>query len=209
MRGHCVYHAFVGHLVFSKEFYPGVDFQQTEGQALFPTGALAPTPAELAYVSDRKREELQEATKRAIGHGPKRSGPGPNGSRFEHWATLLCDSKALNDCASVVVAFLLGELPPDFTRANLGARLLALRKKNGKLRPVACGSVLRRLAARASCEVHKESIATACGPHQYAVNRKAGCELVHKCITALAEANPRAAVLAFDASNAFNTLPRP
>jgi hypothetical protein len=31
---------------------------------------------------------------------------------------------------------------------------------------------------------------------------------VHKCITALTEACPTAAVLAFDASNAFNTLPR-
>ena len=69
------------------------------------------------------------------------------------------------------------EVPDEFLRANLGARLLALRKKNGKLRPVACGSVLRRLAARAACDVYKDAVKTACGPHQYAVSQKAGCDM--------------------------------
>ena len=104
--------------------------------------------------------------RKAIEQSPRRSGPGPNGSRFEHWKTLLADSAALEANCRVAVAFLLGVLPGDFTTANLGARLVALRKKNGKLRPVACGSVLRRLAAKAACEVFKEELKDACGPYQ-------------------------------------------
>ena len=96
----------------------------------------------------------------------------------------------------------------DFLRANLGARVLALRKPNGKLRPVACGSVLRRLAARVVCAVFWEEIQQACGKHQFAVGRKAGCELVHKAVSALSCASPQDVVLKFDCSNAFNTMPR-
>ena len=108
----------------------------------------------------------------------------------------------------MVVRFLLGEVPRDFLRANLGSRLIALRKPNGKVRPIACGSVLRRLAARAACAAFRDQVKAACGPHQYAVGRQAGCEHVHKSITALSAADPRCVFLAFDASNAFNTLPR-
>eukprot|EP00969_Alexandrium_andersonii_P136125 6022675-Alexandrium_andersonii.AAC.1 len=178
-----------------------------ELRSLFPAGTLA-AAAEAQQLDDSTVEQLVQAVQKAIVQAPRRSGPGPNGSRFEHWKTLLADSTALDANARVVVAFLLGRLPADFTQANLGARLLALRKKNGRLRPVACGSVLRRLAAKAACEVFKDELAEACGPHQYAVGRRAGCELVHKCVSSLAEALPGATVLAFDASNAFNTLPR-
>lgn len=178
-----------------------------ELQALFPDGEPVPRTSPEGP-SAEIRQQLVEAVKKAIIHSPKRSGPGLNDSRFEHWSTLLCDDKSTEALAHVVVLFLCGELPEDFMRANLGARMIALRKKNGKLRPVACAGVIRRLVARAACEVFKEEIASACGKHQFAVSRKAGCELVHKSITALTEADPRLAVLAFDASNAFNTIPR-
>ena len=104
--------------------------------------------------------------------------------------------------------FALGECSNDFLAANLGARIFALRKPNGKLRPVACGSVLRRLAARVSCSVFREDIRRACGPWQYAVGRRAGCEVVHKTVSALSCAFPGHVVLKFDCSNAFNTMPR-
>ena len=103
---------------------------------------------------------------------------------------------------------MLEEVPDDFLKANLGARLIALRKPNGKLRPVACGSVIRRLAAKTACAVYREQVRAACGPHQYAVGRKAGCERVHKAVAALSAADPKCVFLAFDATNAFNTMPR-
>eukprot|EP00973_Karenia_brevis_P047955 6655163-Karenia_brevis.AAC.1 len=63
----------------------------------------------------------------------------------------------------VVVRFLLGELPADFLEANLGARLIAARKPDGGVRPLACGSVLRRLAARAACRVLQRELREAVG----------------------------------------------
>jgi hypothetical protein len=92
--------------------------------------------------------------------------------------------------------------------ANLGARLIALRKPNGGLRPIACGCVLRRLAGRAACEIFGEGIKRGCGRFQYAVGTRAGCEVVHKTLAALTEAFPQGVVLAFDATNAFNSVPR-
>ncbi len=70
------------------------------------------------------------------------------------------------------------------------------------------GSVLRRLAARAACAVLKEKACGAVGPHQYGVGRRAGCELVRKCITALTDEDPDCVVIAFDATNAFGSVPR-
>ena len=110
--------------------------------------------------------------------------------------------------AELLVDFLLGRCPAEALQANLGARLVALHKKGGGLRPVAMGSVLRRLAARAACRVLKESVSAAVGPHQFGVGRRAGCELVHKLVTAHTDADPTRVVLAFDASNAFGSMPR-
>ena len=104
--------------------------------------------------------------------------------------------------------FALGECSEEFLRANLGARVFALRKPNGKLRPVACGSVLRRLAARTLCATFGEDIRRACGDAQDAVGRKAGCEHLHKAVSALACACPSNVVLKYDCSNALNTMPR-
>ena len=104
--------------------------------------------------------------------------------------------------------FALGECSEPFVRANLGARIFGLRKPNGRLRPVARGSVLRRLAARVLCSTCKDQIRAACGGFQFAVGQQAGCERVHKTVSALTCASPGDVVLQFDCSNAFNSMPR-
>ena len=76
----------------------------------------------------------------------------------------------------MIVRFLLCEVDDDFLTANLGARLIALRKPDGKIRPVACASVLRRLAAKTACRVYREEVRAACGSHQYAVGKKQGAK---------------------------------
>lgn len=144
-------------------------------QALFPTGILPTVFTRAEAVSPEVRARLVEEARKAIGRFPTRSGPGPNGSRFEHWGTVRADTDARDDAAEVIVMFLLGECWPDFLRANLGVRMIALRKPNGKIWPVACGSVLRRLAAKAACSALREDIRRACGERQYAVGRRAGC----------------------------------
>ena len=104
--------------------------------------------------------------------------------------------------------FALGAVPTEALHANLGARVLAFSKPNNGVRPIACGSVVRRLAARAMCSLCADPIAAGVGPRQFGVGTPAGCEVIHKCVTALTDANPDFMVTAFDALNAFNSLPR-
>ena len=111
--------------------------------------------------------------------------------------------------AGVVLArLLLGEAPDDAVRAHLSGRLIAMRKPNGKLRPLACGSVLRRLAAKGVCRPMATELRAAGGERQYGIGRKAGTEVMHKVLTILSEARPKHAFLSFDAKNAFNSMHR-
>jgi len=175
--------------------------------ALFPDGDLPGAP-QLEPTSPELRSRMVAEAQKQLKRWPSRAAPGQNGSRFEHWGSVTVDTESWEAAAQVVVMFALGECSPEFLEANLGARVFALRKPNGKLRPIACGSVLRRLAARVSCAVFREDIQQACGKLQFAVGRRAGCELVHKAISALSCASPQDVVLKFDCTNAFNTMPR-
>ena len=105
-----------------------------------------------------------KAAGKAISKFPRKSSPGPNGSRFEHWGVLAADGGALEAGAEVIVNFLLGECPPEALEANLGARLMALQKPSGGVRPVAMGSVIRRLAAKAACAALRDKVPQAVGP---------------------------------------------
>ena len=80
--------------------------------------------------------------------------------------------------------------------------------QNGSIRPLACGSVLRRIVAKAICRVQRDSLREAGGPRQYGISRAAGLETMHKSLSALAESHPRHVFMAFDAKNAFNSLSR-
>eukprot|EP00973_Karenia_brevis_P090132 12401124-Karenia_brevis.AAC.1 len=65
-------------------------------RALFPEGELpdlgrwAP-----AAVTPEFRAKLEAAVAHGIIHFPRRKGPGPNGSRFEHWGSLAADADSL------------------------------------------------------------------------------------------------------------------
>ena len=89
-------------------------------QQLFPTGSAPQPTEEPTQLDSETREQLNQAVRQAIIKSPKRSGPGPNGSRFEHWRTLASDDVALSAVAAVVVNFLLGEMPEEALRSNLG-----------------------------------------------------------------------------------------
>jgi len=97
------------------------------------------------------RQRIEDKVAAAITFHPRRSGTGPADSRFEHWATLRENVDGLDAAGVVLVRLLVGEALADAIEAHLGAVLVALPKRAGGIRPIACGSVLRRLAARAVC----------------------------------------------------------
>ena len=108
--------------------------------ALFPSGAAVPAaPQGVVPISPQVRERMIAEARKLLARWPSRAAPGPNGSRFEHWGAVTLDQDSWEAAAQVVVMFALGECSRDFLEANLGARLFALRRPNGKLRPIACG----------------------------------------------------------------------
>ena len=110
-----------------------------------------------------------------------------------------------------VLGLLLSPSLPPAPRAFLfGARLVALLKKDGGLRPIACGEILRRVAGRALCMRWRRPLAELLlRAHQVGVAVDAGGETaarLARTVSArwLAEHRSDSCVLKIDFTNAFN-----
>ena len=71
-----------------------------------------------------------------------------------------------------------GEVPEGIRQWICGTSLMALRKPNGSLRPVAVGESLRRLCSKVAVELMGSSVKSILEPLQVGVQTKAGCEAV-------------------------------
>ena len=154
-----------------------------------------PIAADLELPGEGASNDLVATAKRHLGWSPRQSGPGPNGGRSEHWRAFLEYSAALGAVAKVRVLFLCEMFSPEAVRASVFA--LGGFPQAQRVPPaIACGSVLHRLAAQAACDVSQGDIKVkaACGPREYAAGKPGGCEVMHNCISALAEASPQGVV---------------
>jgi len=108
------------------------------------------------------------AVKGAIQSFPNGSSAGPDGLRPQHMKDLLCgvaDEHPLLVAVTDLTNLLLEGNTPFQVRSSLfGARLLAVTKKNGGIRPIAVGYVWRRLAAKVACSYLKEAGAELLAP---------------------------------------------
>ena len=107
------------------------------------------------------RKRIEEAIPWVITHYPRKSGCGPAESRFEHWGSLSHNPAGLAVCATVLTRLLLGEAPVEAVAAHLCTVLAALPKTGGGVRPIACGSVLRRIAGKAACRALSDEMTAA------------------------------------------------
>lgn len=90
-----------------------------------------------------------------------------------------------------------------------GARLLAFKKKDGGLRPIAVGGTLRRLTAKVCMAKVAESAGKLLRPYQLGVGTKGGCEAAIHCGRHFVQSMPDTdAVLKIDLKNAFNCIKR-
>jgi ubiquitin len=111
----------------------------------------------------------------------------------------------------VVNHFAQGLLPEAVHPCFAGASLSALRKKDGSLRPIAAGEVLRRLTSKCLCAVVKDDAAAKFAPHQYGVAAKCGTErVIHKTRQTFRRHAMDADFVVFkvDMTNAFNQVSR-
>ena len=87
---------------------------------------------------------------------PKGSGAGPSGMRPEHFKSVLKNTsaalanKALGALTRAVNAMAAGKVPVQVRPFFCGARLVAGKKKDNSLRPIAIGNLLRRVVANVS-----------------------------------------------------------
>ena len=105
-----------------------------------------------------------------------------------------------------------GRIPECARPAFFGAALCALRKKDGGLRPIAVGSVYRRLPCRIAARHAADLLAPDFRPVQLGVGTRLGCEAaVHAAREFITRATSNSNPIVFvkvDMCNAFNTVRR-
>ena len=111
---------------------------------------------------------------------------------------------------SVTTLIMAGRIPAPAREWWFGARLVALRKKDGGIRPIACGEVLRRIAGKVLSHAAMAETAlpnSVCG--QVALGTKGGADVVFHHFRAASAALPNdEVILKLDFKNAFNTCRR-
>ena len=98
-----------------------------------------------------------DMVRRALASFAATSGAGPSGLRPSHLQDALRYSSGdltLRLLAEVTSMMIKGELPEDIRQWLCGASLMALRKPNNSLRPVAVGETLRRLCSKVCRRPH-------------------------------------------------------
>ena len=90
-----------------------------------------------------------------------------------------------------------------------GARLIAISKGENKgVRPIAIGTILRKVISSAIAINVKSRLPSFFGPCQCGVGMPGGAENVVHGVRMLLEDNPGSVVVSLDLSNAFNTVSR-
>ncbi len=167
-----------------------------------PAGAAPPPRVSAACVLEQVRAF------------PKGTAPGPSGMRAQHLLDALVpgDEDALSEHLSRLVTWLAAGSAPSTAAPHLaGARLIALLKPDGRLRPIAVGEVLRRLTGRCLCAVVRSSARSALWPLQTGVAVPMGIDsAVHSLRrwSARAAGQPGHVALKLDFRNAFNCISR-
>ena len=106
-------------------------------------------------------QELRKAVKenlvKSLKKTKRRVAPGPLGARAEHMAFAKSDPEFVELLAENLTDLTMGNTTKNIRDAHRVARMLALRKSPTKARPLACGSLFRRLCMQAVARAKKRS----------------------------------------------------
>ncbi|KAF0300891.1 Ubiquitin carboxyl-terminal hydrolase 38 [Amphibalanus amphitrite] len=159
-----------------------------------------------------------EEVEAAINSMPPGSSAGLDGIRPLHLRQLISREAAesgrrlLHSLTVLTNLVLAGEVPDCARDALFSASLCALRKKSGGLRPIAVGSVYRRLPSRIGARFVADSLGAELRPVQLGVGTPLGCEAAVHATRSFIEASRQSAaphvLVKLDVSNAFNTVRR-
>ena len=126
----------------------------------------------------------EEQVRRAIISFPGGSAGGNDLLLPQHLKDLISKSSGdggtqlLSSITRLCNKMLRGEVPDQFTPILYGASLLAFSKPHGGVRPIAIGSTLRRLVAKAAVFYLKSDIKPKLFPYQLGVSIPSGAEAI-------------------------------
>ena len=143
------------------------------------------------------------------------SSAGMDGLRPAHLKDLTARSAGEAGCrlttalTKLVRTALSGEIPPAARAAFYGASLLALRKSDGGIRPIAVGSTYRRLASKVGLRPLSAQLGQELRPIQLGFGTPGGCEAaVHATRQFYQNMTEDTVAVKIDMRNAFNTVRR-
>ena len=152
---------------------------------------------------------------KAICSFPCGSAGGPDGLRPQHLKDLTCESaeRGGKELVRALSAFILhvleGNTPVSVRPFFFGATLIALRKKDGGVRPIAVGQTLRRLVGKCAGLRIVQSMGAVLAPYQLGYGIPLGCEAAaHAARRFLNNMSSGQVLLKLDFCNAFNSLRR-
>ena len=189
--------------------YSAVTERQMRSKHPPPQRPIGPLPTtELAPISFTSSSVLKLALKFRKG-----SAPGPSGLRPEHLRVVLQSTSARRDSALVSLTKLLNKMmagcvPAEVAPYLCGARLHAARKKDGGIRPVAVGNLVRRLACKCAASAVADKAASLLAPHQMGVGVHGGAEVVIHATRQAVDSAGEKLVLQAHLVNAFNHADR-
>ena len=175
-----------------------------------------PSPEIIAQAAAQEIEPFgRKSILRALRSFPLGSTPGCSGLSIDHLLSITTANTAnFATLPNLLMKFAKGQLPPEAVSYFCGARLVALVKKDGDLRPIAVGDSLRRLTARLLLRQCKGPVAAYLAErHQVGVGVPGGleatCHTARRVRHSWAQAGVTGrAFLKLDFSNAFNRLAR-
>ena len=181
-----------------------------ELRALHPTAAA---PAALPHLPPAG-EVAADTVSRCLKAFPKHSAPGPSGLRVQHLldACLPGSSAGLLEQLTALVNLLArGAACAAVAPFLAGARLVAVPKLKGGLRPIAVGELLRRLTGKCVLEAVREAARDFFWPAQVGVAVPAGAEKAVHATRAWVDHHSWATdkvLVKLDFANAFNCIDR-
>jgi hypothetical protein len=128
--------------------------------------------------------------------------------RFEYLKLCLEDPEALRMLQAVVERLANAQVPGAVVEAMRMSSLTALKKANGKVRGIACGDVLRRLAAKTLARMKQDVFRRRVEPSNFGLATSCGTDGLGILVRAFLDSNPNATVLSIDGVGAFDHVRR-
>ena len=178
-----------------------------------PADLNLPDPLEPTQLPPASATEAE--VMRALMSFPPSTSAGMDGIRAKHIVNLVSKSASAagdqlrHELTAFVNYILRGELPAFILPLFYGARLIALDKKDGGIRPIAVGKTLRRLATKAGMSTEAIFLGDDLSPLQLGFGVRGGCEAAVHAVRRYVENCPTDRItVMLDIRNAFNTIRR-